>query len=174
MRFDDAVIPKFFYGSHYSSTATVLYYLIRLEPFTTLFLQFQGGQFDHANRLFSSISTTWYNCLHASADVQELIPEFFYFPDFLRNMNKFDLGKKQDGTQLNDVVLPPWAKTPEEFVRINRDALESPYVSEHLHGNSHFVSYSVKNGSISSLDLNREVEMPWRLTMVFSLLLFSP
>ena len=26
------------------------------------------------------------------ADVKELIPEFFYLPDFLLNTNKFDLG----------------------------------------------------------------------------------
>jgi hypothetical protein len=29
--------------------------------------------------------------------------------------------------------LPPWAKSPEDFVRISRAALESDYVSEHLH-----------------------------------------
>uniref|UniRef100_F6HHR6 BEACH domain-containing protein n=1 Tax=Vitis vinifera TaxID=29760 RepID=F6HHR6_VITVI len=34
--FDDPVIPKFHYGSHYSSTGTVMYYLIRVESFTTL------------------------------------------------------------------------------------------------------------------------------------------
>jgi len=34
---------------------------------------------------------------------------------------------------LNDVKLPPWASTAEEFVRVNRAALESDYVSDHLH-----------------------------------------
>jgi hypothetical protein len=29
-------------------------------------------------------------------------------------------------------MLPPWAKTPEEFIEIHRQALESDYVSEHL------------------------------------------
>lgn len=28
-------------------------------------------------------------------DVKELIPEFFYFPEFLKNMNNFDLGHLQ-------------------------------------------------------------------------------
>ena len=33
-----------------------------------------------------------------------------------------------------DVELPPWANgSPEEFVRRHREALESPYVSAHLH-----------------------------------------
>lgn len=54
-------------------------------------------------------------------------------PEFLVNSNEFDLGTKQNGIKLNDVILPPWAKTPEEFIRIHRQALESDYVSEHLH-----------------------------------------
>ena len=33
-----------------------------------------------------------------------------------------------------DVELPPWANgSPEEFVRLHREALESPYVTAHLH-----------------------------------------
>lgn len=43
------------------------------------------------------------------------------------------MGVRQDGVRLGDVVLPPWAKTSEEFIYINRQALESDYVSEHLH-----------------------------------------
>jgi neurobeachin len=34
---------------------------------------------------------------------------------------------------VGDVELPPWAKSPEEFVRINRMALESEFVSCQLH-----------------------------------------
>lgn len=42
------------------------------------------------------------------------------------------MGVKQDGEVIDDVILPKWAKTPEEFIRINREALESEYVSEHI------------------------------------------
>lgn len=39
-RFDslrmDPDIPPFHYGSHYSSAAIILYYMIRMEPFTKL------------------------------------------------------------------------------------------------------------------------------------------
>ena len=41
--FDDPEIPKFHYGSHYSSAGIVLFYLLRLEPFTTLSHQLQAG-----------------------------------------------------------------------------------------------------------------------------------
>src|SRR3546814_1342227 len=47
-------IPPFMYGSHYSSAAIVLYYLVRLEPYTSAAIRFQGGHFDHAARMFHS------------------------------------------------------------------------------------------------------------------------
>jgi len=68
-------------------------------------------------------------------DGKELIPEFFYLPEFLSNSNQFDLGKLQSTNKfLNDVQLPPWAhESSEEFIRIHRLALESDFVSAHLH-----------------------------------------
>ena len=32
----------FHYGSHYSSSGTVLHFLVRLPPFTKMFINFQG------------------------------------------------------------------------------------------------------------------------------------
>lgn len=52
--------------------------------------------------------------------VQELIPEFYYLPEMFVNANRYSLGVMEDGTVVSDVELPPWAKSPEEFVRINR------------------------------------------------------
>ena len=68
-------------------------------------------------------------------EVKELIPEFFYLPEFLVNSNQFNLGKLQISNQtITDVQLPPWAhNSPEEFIRLHRLALESDYVSAHLH-----------------------------------------
>lgn len=91
--------------------------------------------------MFNSIKEAWLSASkHNMADVKELIPEFFYLPEFLNNSNHFDLGRlsviyyfyfffyflflfrfivyiniflagsKQSGVQLGDVVLPPWAK----------------------------------------------------------------
>lgn len=124
---------KFLYGSHYSSAANVLFFLIRTEPFTTLAIELQDGSFDISDRMFNSIPTCWTNCQTASTDVKELIPEFYYNPDFLMNYNKFPLGTLHTGEQADAVQLPPWAKTPDEFVATMRRALESDYVSEHLH-----------------------------------------
>ena len=66
--------------------------------------------------------------------MRELIPEFFYLPDFLTNKNKFDFGTTQKGDDVCDVQLPVWANNdPIEFVKRNREALESQFVSENLH-----------------------------------------
>ncbi|TYZ63611.1 hypothetical protein PybrP1_002555 [[Pythium] brassicae (nom. inval.)] len=131
--FDDPDIPKFMYGTHYSNIGAVLYYLIRLEPYTSYAMSVQGGKFDHADRLFHSVAETWKNCLKDFTDVKELTPEWFYLPDFLVNCNGLELGTRQNGVDLGDVVLPPWARSPEDFVMKNLVALESEYVSANIH-----------------------------------------
>ena len=85
--FDDPEIPKFHYGSHYSSSGTVLFYLLRIDPFTTLAYELQGGKFDHADRLFHDVASTWKSCYNDMSDVKELVPEFFYLPEMFKNVN---------------------------------------------------------------------------------------
>ncbi|GLT77089.1 hypothetical protein SLA2020_487070 [Shorea laevis] len=133
---DDLEVPKFHYGSHYSSAGIVLFYLLRLPPFSAENQKLQGGQFDHADRLFNSVRDTWLSAAGKgnTSDVKELIPEFFYMPEFLENRFNLDLGEKQSGEKVDDVILPPWAKgSAREFIRKHREALESDYVSENLH-----------------------------------------
>uniref|UniRef100_A0A8C0QF04 LPS responsive beige-like anchor protein n=1 Tax=Canis lupus familiaris TaxID=9615 RepID=A0A8C0QF04_CANLF len=122
---EDDQVPKFHYGTHYSTASFVLAWLLRIEPFTTYFLNLQGGKFDHADRTFSSISRAWRNCQRDTSDIKELIPEFYYLPEMFVNFNNYNLGVMDDGTVVSDVELPPWAKTSEEFVRINRLAVEA-------------------------------------------------
>uniref|UniRef100_A0A673WZ34 WD repeat and FYVE domain containing 3 n=1 Tax=Salmo trutta TaxID=8032 RepID=A0A673WZ34_SALTR len=127
--------PAYHYGTHYSSAMIVASYLVRMEPFTQIFLRLQGGHFDLADRMFHSVREAWLSAAkHNMADVKELIPEFFYLPEFMLNSNNFDLGAKQNGIRLRDVLLPPWAKgDPREFIRVHRQALECDFVSAHLH-----------------------------------------
>lgn len=55
---------------------------------------YQGGHFDLADRMFHSVREAWLSASkHNMADVKELIPEFFYLPEFLLNSNNFDLGQ---------------------------------------------------------------------------------
>jgi hypothetical protein len=115
------------YNSFYSSAAVVIGFLIRMEPFASLHIVLQGGRFDRSSRLFRSIPSAWESVCTNSMDYRELIPEFFYAPDFRVNSNGFDLGKG-----VGDVELPPWASSPHDFVMKNRAALESPFVSAML------------------------------------------
>src|SRR5690606_7722905 len=83
---DDPLIPKFYYGTHYSNPLIVLLFLMRMEPYTTYYLLMQGG-IDRADRLFSRIDSTWNGCYESPQDLRELIPEFFYNSEFLQNQN---------------------------------------------------------------------------------------
>ena len=86
-------IPPFHYGTHYSTSAFVVNYMLRLEPFTTMFLALQSGKFDHPNRLFHSVKDAWANCQRDTSDVKELVPEFYCLPEMFINMNGYKLGK---------------------------------------------------------------------------------
>lgn len=132
---NDANAPPFHYGTHYSSAMIVTSFLIRLEPYVQSYLLLQGGKFDHADRLFYSIEKAWNSASKDNyADVRELIPEFFCLPEFLTNSNNFELGKLQSGDTISNVILPPWANNdPKIFIQKQREALESSYVSAHLH-----------------------------------------
>lgn len=128
--------PPFHYGTHYSSAMIVTSYLIRLQPFVQSYLLLQGGNFDHADRMFYSVEKAWISASRDNmTDVRELIPEFFYLPEFLENSNGFNFGQLQStGESIDSVKLPPWAKGDSRiFIAKHREALESPYVSKHLH-----------------------------------------
>ncbi|XP_078504939.1 lysosomal-trafficking regulator isoform X2 [Lissotriton helveticus] len=132
---DDEPMPPvqpYHYGSHYSNSGTVLHFLVRLPPFTKMFLVYQDQSFDIPDRTFHSMDTTWrLSSYESMTDVKELIPEFFYLPEFLVNREGFDFGIRQNGERVNHVNLPPWARNdPRLFILIHRQALESDYVSQ--------------------------------------------
>nr|CAD7399314.1 unnamed protein product [Timema poppensis] len=116
--------PKFLYGSHYSAPGFVLFYLVRKFPHYMLCLQ--NG----------SVPDVWKNVMNNMSDFKELIPAFYDTSqkgDFLVNSFGINFGNRHDGAKVGDVHLPLWAQGPEDFVRKLREALESDYVSKHLH-----------------------------------------
>ncbi|KAM8954167.1 lysosomal-trafficking regulator isoform 2-T2 [Pelodytes ibericus] len=133
-REDDPMPPvqPYHYGSHYSNSGTVLHFLVRMPPFTKMFLAYQDQSFDIPDRTFHSMNTTWrLSSYESMTDVKELIPEFFYLPEFLVNREGFDFGVRQNGERVNHVNLPPWARNdPRLFILIHRQALESDHVSQ--------------------------------------------
>ncbi|XP_048862942.1 lysosomal-trafficking regulator isoform X4 [Brienomyrus brachyistius] len=133
---DDPMPPvqPYHYGSHYSNSGTVLHFLVRMPPFTKMFLAYQDQSFDIPDRTFHSMNTTWrLSSYESMTDVKELIPEFFYLPEFLVNREGFDFGVRQNGDRVNHVNLPPWARSdPRLFILTHRQALESDQVSQTL------------------------------------------
>lgn len=122
------------YMSHYSSSSVVTFFMIRLEPFTSLHLVLQGGMFDFPDRLFHSVPVAFQGVSMNFQNVRELIPEMYYLPELCINANRIPFGSTSKGVQMNDLILPPWAHgSPYEFIYRMREALESPYVSCHLH-----------------------------------------
>ena len=122
--------PRFHYGTHYSSSAGVIHFFVRCQPFASAALQYHGGKFDRPDRLFQSIESTYFSCTTSSTDCKELTPEFYTACDFLINLDKTEFGTKQDGTKVDSVMLPVWAgNSYPRFLLVLRAALEHPYVS---------------------------------------------
>lgn len=131
-RYQDMPEPRFMYGSHYSTPGFVTYFLVRDKP--DYMLCIQNGKFDHPDRLFTDVQETWNCVISNAADFKELIPEFYKGDgSFLMNNLKLKLGQRQNGNLVNDVILPPWADNPKDFIKKMREALESDYVSSNLH-----------------------------------------
>ena len=125
------------YSSHYSNTGIVLHLMVRLPPFTQEFIKFQDGNFDLADRSFHSLATSWDMVSRvSSSDVKELIPQLFYLPELFQNDEGFALGKRQNGKDVDNVELPPWAPDSRMFVKIHRQALESSHVKQEI---SHWI-----------------------------------
>jgi factor associated with neutral sphingomyelinase activation len=123
---------KFLYGSHFSCPGYVIGFHIRSDP--QWMIKFQSGKFDNPNRMFKGINKEWKSCNTNPTNVKELIPEFFMEnTDFLVNKMKLDLGIRANGKRVDDVKLPTWASSTEDFLRKNKLALESAHVSNNLH-----------------------------------------
>ena len=75
----------FQYGAHYLPGRAVLGYLMRLQPYAHMLYKFDSGG-DCPSRHFHIIEKTWNNVLKETDMNLELIPEFFYNPEFLTNL----------------------------------------------------------------------------------------
>jgi hypothetical protein len=57
-----------------------------------------------------------------ATDLKELTPEFYTLPaTFMVNHERLDFGAKQDGSRVDDVQLPPWARDPIDFIHKMRE-----------------------------------------------------
>jgi len=80
--------------------------MVRLFPYSFCAIEIQGKYFGDPNRLFFSIEKTLLNISSQISDVRELIPELFYLPEMLINVNKLNLLSLKDGTLVDNVRIP--------------------------------------------------------------------
>ena len=121
----------FFYGSNYSNPIYICNYLVRVFPFTNISIELQGKQMDDSNRLFFSIKNTFMTCSTLKTDIRELVPEFYYLPEMFLNLNDINLGQREDGNIVNDVITP-CSNNPYIFVETMKNILENNNISYNL------------------------------------------
>ena len=79
------------FNNHYTTMAYVLYYLMRIIPFTYSQIKLQSGHFDVPSRMFTSLENLLY-VFSVSDENRELVPDFFYFYESLLNLNYNNFG----------------------------------------------------------------------------------
>jgi hypothetical protein len=142
LKYEYSKIPYCF-GSHFSNSMYVSYYLIRIFPYSITLIEIQGDGFDVADRAFIRLQNSFYSAISEKCDLREILPEFFTLPEMFLNINSLELGKlssehliqdyesytsdkKNNNTLLNDVVMPKWCKkNPYIFIEKYRKILES-------------------------------------------------
>ena len=126
------------YRSHYSTSLYITYYLVRVFPFSSMRVELQGKNFDDPHRLFNSLKDSFWCATTQRADVRELIPEFFFFPEMFYNYNELNLGEIKDKKtkniyKVNHIKMPEWSNDDAYiFINKHRTILESPEVSEKI------------------------------------------
>ena len=102
---DEESEEKFLFNIHYSNPAFIFNYLLRVLPYSFLAVEFQGEDFDNANRLFYSIDKALKSILSLKSDLREMIPELFYMPEMFYNKNRLLFDNLYDGTNIDNVEI---------------------------------------------------------------------
>ena len=79
------------FNTHFTNSGYILYYLVRLNPFTFCHIKFQSGHFDSPERIFSSLNN-YLEALSSSEENRELCPELFSLYEAFINLNHNNLG----------------------------------------------------------------------------------
>ena len=125
---------RFSHGNHYSTSAYVCFYLMRLNPFTHNMIKLQSYKFDEPDRQFMKIASTLLIC-ERFKDNREILPELFILPESFYNMNYNDFGKQNslNKKRVHNTTFTPFGDSPEEFVYNMRNMLNhNRYVQKHI------------------------------------------
>lgn len=82
---------------------------------------------ENPNRMFCDVNGTFQTVNFDKDYNHELIPQFFYLPEMFLNNNYLNVGTRDNNKNTNAVHLPVWAMSAHDFVRVNREALDSNF-----------------------------------------------
>ena len=115
----------FHYTTHYSNSSFLLYYLVRINPFTDNQITLQNNRFDSPGRQFNSIDELQ-KVLSTTSQPREIIPEFFITTEFYYNYNCNFYGFKNKTYLINNLENKSGYDTPLDYILSNAVRLESP------------------------------------------------
>ena len=88
-------------GTFTSNSASTIHYLFRQQPYASAVIDLQNGRFDVADRMFHS-----YDCMYKLIFEQlhkEHIQNMLYSMKMYLNLNQFDVGRRQNGEDVQDL-----------------------------------------------------------------------
>ena len=98
---DDEKFPHH-HGTHYSTSSYIYYYLMRLEPYTSLLVELQNYSQENPDRMMQDLKDT-IKIINSGNDNRELIPELFCKIDFFINTNCVYFGMKKNNHLVDDL-----------------------------------------------------------------------
>ena len=107
----------FLFNIFFSNPVFVMNYLLRVLPYSFLAIEFQGDNFDNANRLFYSIEGVLKSTLYYKTDLREMIPELYYMIDLFYNKNNISFGELHDGRTIDNILIKNNNKMESEIKR---------------------------------------------------------
>lgn len=120
------------YNIHFSNSSFVIYYLVRVNPFTDGQITLQSGHFDAPNRQMHSIEECM-TILAKYRDSRELIPQFFLSQEFFYNYNCNFFGYRANDKKIIHNLVGLENKKPYEYIMENLELLNNKKVKEELH-----------------------------------------
>ena len=121
---ENYTILGYYFNNHFSTSAYVLYYLIRLVPYTYMLIDFQSGKFDVPERIFNNYNS-YYSGIVGSTENREFIPELFHSYETCLNLNHNNFGKMNFTKELINNFNSNKYSTCVEFIINHRRILEN-------------------------------------------------
>ena len=134
---------KYHHYSHFSTSAYIFYYLMRINPFINCLIKLQSYKNENVNRMFISFESIQKLLLEGN-DNRELIPEFFCKIEQFINLNCIYFGIRENNIILDDVISNDYINKKNisedsklnndicqyiELIILNRKILNSNYVN---------------------------------------------